>query len=355
MQRPHHGKRCVLGGRAGPDLPGDDLAGRVAASVLRSIGLDELITISLEDYEALAIRLAGDPAALTGIREKLLRTRATSPLFDTALATQQIESAYKAMWELYQSGDAPRALTGKTPPAASGRSDPPPQPRQDRAASQSFLAVRITDGLTAAVPPSLSAITTYVLLEQERWFEKELDFLQCFLKPGMTAVDIGANLGMYSLPIARLVGGGGCVIAYEPGGEARIYLEQSRELNELANLDIRSFALSDSRKEGYLAAAASSELRALSSPGGERVQITSLDHESDAGGWDAVDFVKIDAEGEEERMLAGGARFFATHSPLVMAEINAGNGVNERLRTLFPGPWLPPVSATGRRTGSRAG
>jgi len=63
------------------------------------------------------------------------------------------------------------------------------------------------------VPAKLSAITSYVLLEQEEWFEKEIHFLRRFLKPGMTAIDIGANLGVYSLPMASLVGPDGRVFS----------------------------------------------------------------------------------------------------------------------------------------------
>jgi len=198
------------------------------------------------------------------------------------------------------------------------------------------LRLRIRD-LTIAVPPTLSAITTYVLLEQEEWFEKEIRFLRCFLKPGMTAIDIGANLGVYSLPMARLVGPGGRVFSYEPGTEARALLEQSRALNDLGNLEIIGTALSDSAREGNLAFAASSELRALGTSGaGEPVRITSLDMEGAVRGWPSIDFIKIDAEGEEERIIAGGRAFFAAHSPLVMFEIKAGNTVNEKLRALFP-------------------
>jgi FkbM family methyltransferase len=201
----------------------------------------------------------------------------------------------------------------------------------------SALQIRLRDGLTIAVPPSLSAITTYVLLEQEQWFEKEIDFLRHFLKPGMTAIDIGANLGVYSLPMARLIGPGGRVFSYEPGLEARSLLEQSRDRNGLGNLDIIGAALSDRVGKGHLAFAASSELRALGAAGtGEPVGITSLDLESGSRSWSSVDFVKIDAEGEEERIVAGGRNFFAIHSPLVMFEIKAGNTVNERLRTIFP-------------------
>jgi FkbM family methyltransferase len=198
------------------------------------------------------------------------------------------------------------------------------------------LQLKLRDGLTIAVPSTLASITTYVLLEQEAWFEKEIDLLRVFLQPGMTAVDIGANLGVYSLPMARLVGPGGRVFAYEPGGEARALLEQSRDANGFGNLDVLGLALSDGEREGYLGFADSSELRALGAGSGESVRITSLDVEGAVRGWQSVDFVKIDAEGEEERIIAGGKEFFARHSPLVMFEIKAGNTVNERLRQVYP-------------------
>ena len=199
------------------------------------------------------------------------------------------------------------------------------------------LQLRLDDGLTIAVPPTLLAITTYVLLEQQAWFEKEINFLRRFLKPGMTAIDIGANLGVYSLPLAGLVGPSGRVFSYEPGSEARTLLEHSRDLNRLRNLEVIGAALSDSAGEGHLAFAWSSELRALGSAGvGEPVRITTLDLEDATQVWSSPDFIKIDAEGEEERIIVGGRKFFATHSPLVMFEIKAGDKVNEQLRAIFP-------------------
>lgn len=199
------------------------------------------------------------------------------------------------------------------------------------------LEIKLPDGVTLTVPASLQSITTYVLLEQENWFEKEMDFLRHWLRPGMTVIDIGANLGVYSLPMARLVGPSGHVFAYEPGSETRALLERSRELNAGVNLHVSPFALSDSTREGRLIFGNSSELNALGDSGaGETVRITSLDNEDAARGWPSPDFIKIDAEGEEERILAGGRNFFARHSPLIMFEIKAGDKVNEQLRTLFP-------------------
>jgi len=79
------------------------------------------------------------------------------------------------------------------------------------------IELKLSDAVTLAVPESLQSITAYVLLEQERWFEKEMDFLRHWLRPGMTVIDIGANLGVYSVPMARLVGQTGHVFAYDLG------------------------------------------------------------------------------------------------------------------------------------------
>jgi protein O-GlcNAc transferase len=71
--------------------------GRVAASLLKAIDLPELVTTRLEDYETLALELAGNPALLKATREKLARNRPTTPLFDSAHFRRNIEAAYEAM------------------------------------------------------------------------------------------------------------------------------------------------------------------------------------------------------------------------------------------------------------------
>jgi predicted O-linked N-acetylglucosamine transferase (SPINDLY family) len=89
---------------------GSTFAGRVAASLLKAVGLDELITDSLQDYEALAFKLANDPSALRSLRDRLARNRTTHPLFDTKRFARHIEAAYTTMWQRYQSGEPPKAF-----------------------------------------------------------------------------------------------------------------------------------------------------------------------------------------------------------------------------------------------------
>ena len=90
---------------------GTTLAGRVAASLLEAVGLPELITKSLEDYEAFAVKLARDTVSLASIKDKLRRNRTVFPLFDTARSTLAMEAAFLTMWQAYQSGEPARSFT----------------------------------------------------------------------------------------------------------------------------------------------------------------------------------------------------------------------------------------------------
>jgi len=86
---------------------GTSFAGRVGASLMNAIGLPELITDSLDAYEALAIKLARESDMLASVKAKLARNRTERPLFNTQRFTRNIEAAYLAIWERHQRGDPP--------------------------------------------------------------------------------------------------------------------------------------------------------------------------------------------------------------------------------------------------------
>jgi predicted O-linked N-acetylglucosamine transferase (SPINDLY family) len=81
---------------------GSTFAGRVAASQLTALGVPELITESLPEYEALAARLASDPQARVQLRAKILAHQSTHPLFNTSLYRQHLESAFLTMHQRHQ-------------------------------------------------------------------------------------------------------------------------------------------------------------------------------------------------------------------------------------------------------------
>lgn len=91
-------------------LAGRTFASRVAASLLKAVGLPELVTDSVEAYEALALSLARSPALLEALRARLRGNLSTARLFDTPAFARQIEAAYDAMWEQHRLGLAPRHI-----------------------------------------------------------------------------------------------------------------------------------------------------------------------------------------------------------------------------------------------------
>jgi predicted O-linked N-acetylglucosamine transferase (SPINDLY family) len=90
---------------------GTTFAGRVGASLLRALGLPELIADSLDEYEALALNLAREPERLAGTKAKLARNRTTERLFDTKRFTRNLEAAYIAMWQRQQRGEPPALIS----------------------------------------------------------------------------------------------------------------------------------------------------------------------------------------------------------------------------------------------------
>jgi predicted O-linked N-acetylglucosamine transferase (SPINDLY family) len=91
-------------------MAGETFVSRVAGSLLRTIGLPELVAGSLDEYQATALRLASDADLLAGLRARLEANCKTSRLFDAERFARSIEGAYRTMWEIYASGEKPRAF-----------------------------------------------------------------------------------------------------------------------------------------------------------------------------------------------------------------------------------------------------
>src|SRR5207244_1002095 len=78
---------------------GNTLAGRVGTSLLHAAGLPELVSQNLEEYEALARKLATDRELLQAIRRKLQENRAISPLFDPTRFRRHLRPASSMCWD----------------------------------------------------------------------------------------------------------------------------------------------------------------------------------------------------------------------------------------------------------------
>lgn len=89
---------------------GDTFAGRVAASLLKAVDLPEMITDSLDQYEAVARSLLAAPEQLVEVRKRLIAQRRQCRLFDTRGFTRDLEAIYRAMWKRHLGGLPPAHL-----------------------------------------------------------------------------------------------------------------------------------------------------------------------------------------------------------------------------------------------------
>jgi predicted O-linked N-acetylglucosamine transferase (SPINDLY family) len=90
---------------------GESFASRVAASLLRAIGLPELIADSAPHYQQLALALAADSQRRTALRQQLQQQRLTTALFDTEAFTRHLESAYTTIHARHHAGLRPAVIT----------------------------------------------------------------------------------------------------------------------------------------------------------------------------------------------------------------------------------------------------
>ncbi len=80
-------------------LPGRRFASRVGASLVNAVGMPEMIAADLADYEAKAIHLGNNPQARQACQQKLVANRLSTPLFDTAGFTRDLETLYQTLWQ----------------------------------------------------------------------------------------------------------------------------------------------------------------------------------------------------------------------------------------------------------------
>jgi FkbM family methyltransferase len=173
------------------------------------------------------------------------------------------------------------------------------------------------------------SIISKALMLYGEWAQLELDVLAKIVSPGDVVLDVGAFLGTHTLALARMVGEDGTVHSFEPRETIRQLLTANVQRNGLTQVLVQPCALG--------AAAASVETPALDieeeqnfgglaikeAPTGhaartERIAVLPLDHFS----FERVDLIKIDAEGMEAEVIAGGPRTLAAHRPIVFAECN---------------------------------
>lgn len=169
------------------------------------------------------------------------------------------------------------------------------------------------------------------LISQDNFEKAEWRFVEHFLKEGMTAMDIGAHHGFYTILYSRKVGPSGCVIAFEPSPREAQRLLLHLRLNRCRNVKVERIALSGRDGEAPFFVIEGNEtvfnsLRPpkVLKPTKEITVITMrLDNYLKREDIRQINFVKIDAEGAELEILKGADGLFNRNSsPVIMAEVS---------------------------------
>lgn len=188
---------------------------------------------------------------------------------------------------------------------------------------------------------------------------KTLDAFRALLRPGMTVVDVGANVGIFTLEANDAVGPGGRVIAFEPDPHNRALLEENVARNDARSVTVESCAISDARGEVTLH-------RSRYNFGDHRIYDAGGDTDFHRGGQRStvtvptrklddyiaehgleVDVVKCDIQGAERRMWNGMRTLVATRPELLVVMEFWPQGL--KACGDDPGEFLAEIAAAGFR------
>ena len=173
--------------------------------------------------------------------------------------------------------------------------------------------------------------------EYGQFSEGELDLFVKFIPKGAVVLDIGANIGAHTVPLAQLVGAEGVVVAFEPQPTLHKILCANLVLNSIPNAITYAMALGDTEGECLFPVLDYSQPLNFGGVGadmvdeGEAVPLGRLDD----FGLERVDFIKIDVEGFEAKVLAGAAETIARCRPIMYIENDRADKSAELIQLLF--------------------
>ena len=158
--------------------------------------------------------------------------------------------------------------------------------------------ITLNDGTKICAPEEANLMSNYVLLEQGDWFEDEIHFVRHFIKPGMIALDIGANDGLYSTAIANNLGDNGKLWCFEPTPNTAKALRSTIEKNKLEKqVEVIEAGLSDHAGTATFYLSPNAELNSLTSSTETSeesltIKLLTLDQCKKEHDWKKIDFIK---------------------------------------------------------------
>ena len=173
--------------------------------------------------------------------------------------------------------------------------------------------------------------------EYGQFSQGEVEIFTYFLRPGAVVLDIGANIGAHTIPMAQLVGSGGVVVAFEPQPILHRILCANLVLNNIPNALTYAMALGSSQGTCQIPVLDYSQPNNFGGIGmdmvseGEAVPMGRLDDFQ----LERVDFIKLDVEGFESEVLAGATETIQHCHPVMYIENDRAEKSAELIQRLF--------------------
>jgi FkbM family methyltransferase len=163
------------------------------------------------------------------------------------------------------------------------------------------------------------------LREYGEWAHQELSLILSFLEEDQVAIDGGAFVGTHCIPMARYVGSGGCVHAFEPNQNVYPLLLENLRINEVTNVVAHPFALSHMPAVMYQQGFSNGEVvnwghnqPSRSPEDSDSAAVTAI--QIDNLQLDRCDLIKLDIEGMEPNALIGACATIQQHHPILYIE-----------------------------------
>ncbi|MEK6748979.1 MAG: tetratricopeptide repeat protein [Pseudomonadota bacterium] len=266
---------------------------RVGASLLTSAGLTHLIANTDEEFLSICKRLTVDHAALSEYRSTLRTHLLNTPLGNPSVYIKNFQHELESVWQEWCSRTANEVVEQETSNSDATEYSP------KSVLFSNTISLRMPGDIAIIVPNDINNLTTYSILEQDDWFEVELDFLRNAITRGQCAADIGAYLGVYALTLAHLCGDSGVVWVASEKGDAHNMLEKSIAANKFDNIRMIDRLPSTDATFDML------------------VKTHAIG---------PLDFIRIDPALDIPRFFSGAADYFKNNSPLIMVNIKTPHG-----------------------------